>query len=424
MKKNIYRTLALILAFFVAGFISSFFSVTKFSNSNIIIISLDGLRADKLISYGFKKYASSRFLNNFSREAVQFTHCFSREPDTQASHRILFTGRTSEIHDKGGNAKALNQNPGLPAILKKNGYHTAAFVDRKKFPRKWRLRNGFDVYNDKGGNFKRILRRVNRFIENRAPKAPFFLFVHTGDMTSDEGAPVYRSPKPFRGRFSNGIPSALNEVFNMDESSKKWNSRDVSDVDRKYLDATYAESLMFVDRHLGKLFKALKKKDLYDKSIIVITSGYGEGLFDHESWTHDELYDHTIKIPLLIKLPKGAHGGRIRTSLMESIDIAPTLLELLDLSSLDGMEGISMVPAIEKNMPLKKYAFSMVSKNGLEVYAVRTKSHKYIHEMDTGKEMFFNLLKDPQEEVNIADTEVEIKNRLKKILTEWMKNRS
>lgn len=395
---NFFKTFLLASIFFITGLISNFFHESKFPGGNAILISLDSLRVDKLNPYGFGKYPSSQELDKFAKDAIQFSNCFTREADSQSFQFCLFKGidpKRSAPLDPGQSSG----NPTFVDVLKENGYAVHAFVDQG-YPRQGAgFPKGIDSYNDGAGNSRGIASEALDFINAYSTGKPFFLYMHSSELTPKGNASDYKSPKPFRGKFSKNIPSAKEG--------------------REYLEAVYSEKAMFLDRHLGKIFNALKEKGLYNRSLIIVTSSHGEGLLDHQSFLHDELYDHTIRIPLLVKLPNNAHAMRIRTSLSMAQDIGPTILDLLGLPIPQLAEGASLVSTIEKNKTVRERVFARSPGKGPGTQAVRTLAYKYIYDPKTGEEMLFNVLKDPREKKNLAGVEVGIKEDLKAKLREW-----
>ncbi len=421
MKKKIPVPFLFLLPFFLIYFTLFACKMESPHGPSIILISLDTLRADKLNTYGFTKYKTSPLLDEFAKEAVSFTNCFVQEPWTLTSHMSLFTGLYPKTHGVNQNTGLSKQHITLAEILKKNGYMTRAFVDGGYLNKKWGFDRGFDTYDDyRGKHFREIIPKVINYINGYDSSDPFFLFIHTYDIHSNGNAPIYKSPKKFRGIFSNDLKSKMKEVMNPKKFNKIWKNRNISETDRKYIHATYSEGIRYTDHKIGQLFEVFKKNNFYDNSIIIITSDHGEGLFDHKLWSHGELYDHTIRVPLFVRLPAKVYAGAKRTSLVELIDIAPTILALIGIEKPKEMEGQSFLNVINKDEGFKQHIFSQRVKNNSDKYAIRSQQYKYIQNRRTDKEFLFDLTEDPEEKVNIVAKDVTTRKRMKEYLDEWI----
>jgi len=195
----------------------------------------------------------------------------------------------------------------------------------------------------------------------------------------------------------------------------------------KYLNLTnYDRQVAFTDYHLGKLIEKLEGLGLLDKTVIVITSDHGNGLYQHRDiWTHgDFVYEEQIKIPLLIILPDLQQPLRIK-NIVESVDIMPTLLALLGINYRHRIDGRSMIPLVEKGKWGKgerAYALSKIEKSGAEKtplryqFCVRTPTEKLI-QTTRGENEFYDLRRDPFEKENIYSTARQQQNRLLSELT-------
>ena len=294
---------------------------------NIVFITVDTTRADRMGFLGSKRGLTPN-LDVLARQGVVFERAYSQAPLTPVSHATIFTGTYPQFHtvtDFGHPLPALL--PFVPDILQKSGYHTAAFIGSLILDPKASMAPGFDRgfdYFDAGfrpkhgpdeSRYETVERRAGDVVRHATTwidknrKTPFFLWIHL----YDPHAP-YDPPAPFDTRF-----------------------KDLYDGEVAYADAS-----------LGKLFAYLRQHGLYEHSLIVMMSDHGESLGAHGEAMHGIfLYDETIHVPLLFKLPGEVLAGRRVGSRVRLVDVAPTLLSMLSLPLPPTFQGESLVPMMK-----------------------------------------------------------------------------
>ena len=293
---------------------------------NIVIITLDTTRADRMGFLGSKRRLTPN-LDGMAQQGVVFTRAYSHVPLTTASHTAILTGTYPQFNHVNDFGVPLSANlPYLPDILHQHGYQTGAFVGSlvldpldgtaPGFDR------GFDVY-DAGfhlrrhgaDRYKTVERRASLVVDHalawlsQLPHGPFFLWVHLYDAHDP-----YDPPPPFKERF------ALQP---------------------------YDGEIAYADSCVGKLLEALRKHGLYDETLIAVMADHGESLGAHGENTHGVfLYDETLHVPLVIKLPLNRGAGR-RTELRAGlVDVAPTILNAAGLVPPAEMQGQSLLGSI------------------------------------------------------------------------------
>jgi len=296
---------------------------------NIIFITVDTTRADRMGFLG-NKLGLTPNLDAVARQGVVFEKAFSQAPLTPVSHATIFTGTYPQFHtvtDFGHPLPSLL--PSVPEILQKSGYRTAAFIGSLILDPKAQMAPGFDrgfdffdagFHPKQGPNesrYETVERRGGDVIAhtiawlNKKTQAPFFIWVHL----YDPHAP-YDPPPPYDKRF-----------------------KDPYDGEVAYSDAC-----------LGKLFQYLRQRGLYDRSLIVMMSDHGESLGAHGESMHGIfLYDETIHVPLLFKLPGSLLAGKRVTTRVRLLDVAPTLLSMLSLPLPPTFQGESLVPEMKSS---------------------------------------------------------------------------
>jgi arylsulfatase A-like enzyme/thioredoxin-like negative regulator of GroEL len=294
---------------------------------NIVFITVDTTRADRMGFLGNKQGLTPN-LDLVARQGIVFERTYSQAPLTPVSHATIFTGTYPQFHtvtDFGHPLPSLL--PYLPDILQKGGYHTAAFIGSLILDPHQSMAPGFDRgfgYFDAGfrpksnpdeDRYSTVERRGGDVVGHaitwltKNPRNPFFVWVHL----YDPHAP-YDPPAPYDKRFKD----------------------------------PYDGEIAYADASLGKLFTYLREKGLYDHTIIVMMSDHGESLGAHGESMHGIfLYDDTIRVPLMIKLPGELLAKRRVSTRVRLVDVAPTLLSMLSLPLPPTFQGESLVPLMK-----------------------------------------------------------------------------
>ncbi len=297
---------------------------------NIVFITVDTTRTDRMGFLGNKRGITPN-LDAMARQGVVFEKAFSQAPLTPVSHATIFTGTYPQFHtvtDFGHPLPALL--PFIPEILQKAGYHTAAFIGSLILDPTANMAPGFDRGFDffdagfrpkvgvKEDRYKTVERRagdvVARTIDwlGKNRQTPFFVWVHL----YDPHAP-YDPPPPYDQRFKD----------------------------------LYDGEIAYADSALGKLFQYLRQRGLYDRALVVMMSDHGESLGAHGESMHGIfLYDETIHVPLVFKLPNALLAGKRVTTRVRLVDVAPTLLSMLSLPLPPTFQGQSLVPEMKSGL--------------------------------------------------------------------------
>jgi arylsulfatase A-like enzyme/cytochrome c-type biogenesis protein CcmH/NrfG len=292
---------------------------------NLILITLDTTRADRMGFMGSKRGLTPN-LDAVAQQCVIFTRAYSQAPLTDVSHATMLTGTYPQYHQVLTFPIPLGKDlPWMPEILKFHGYQTAAFVGSLALDPSWGVpgfERGFDTYNagftwkdySPKTRYQTTQRRGSEVVEraltwlNQRPAGPFFLWVHVFDAHDP-----YDPPEPYKTR---------------------------------YAKALYDGGIAYEDDVMGKLFKELKARGLYDGAAIVVTADHGESLGAHGEDTHGVfLYDETIHVPLFIKLPQGdarAAAKRVDER-VELTDIMPTILGTARIEVPKEVQGVSLL---------------------------------------------------------------------------------
>ena len=321
---------------------------------NLVVIGLDTFRADHLGCYGSRQVQTPE-LDAFAREAVLFENCYANATWTLPSFATLLTGLMPYDHTLiGGEYRTLARDHlTLAQLLRARGYYTYGIVAVDWLTRAFALSRGFLKHEGHmdgpvTGRLRTYQRRVLDFV-TRPSRRPYLLFAHY----YDAHAP-YDPPAPWAGMYYEGDPhdpantslsvvyDPRNRVENSAEDHYHW-LKGVTDL--QYPVAQYGASVTFLDHHIGEVIAAMRKSGELDRSVVVVVADHGEHLTEHDIYfTHRYPYEEDLHVPLLIRLPRGEHGGRRVTDQVTLLDVLPTLLDLLDTKAPYPLEGRSLVP--------------------------------------------------------------------------------
>jgi len=181
------------------------------------------------------------------------------------------------------------------------------------------------------------------------------------------------------------------------------------------LQSLYRGEVMYLDEQLGLLFQALRRWDLYDDALIVFTADHGEEFYEHGNWGHGRtLYEEQLHVPLIVKYPGNARAGSVDVALARSLDIAPTILDVIGVPvpeatrSVPGMQGVSLRPGA--TAPRAEVVFAEQDRQGNVIRAIRTRRYKLIianagNPRGLPVEALFDLQADPAEQRNLVADE-------------------
>lgn len=409
---------------------------------NIILITLDVVRPDRLSLYGYEKPTSPR-LEALGRESAVFENAFTLSPSTPPSMAALMTsklpfwpadtkpwGGAPEIHHglmrffaPGEEVKGLPS--GLDTLaeqLQAAGYRTGAVVSNPYVKREFHFDQGFDDFEQFTDADWRPYPRGENVVEKgiawlgRRDERPSFLYLHF----MDAHAP-YAPPPPWNRFF----PAAYVEDGRSDVALSTAFMKTEDPEERKALfehnSTMFDNCLRYVDTQLGLLFDYLENEGLLDETLLVVHSDHGEEFLDHGNVGHKgTLYDEQLRITLLLHYPPLVRAGRI-SNLVRQIDVMPTLLDVLQLSPPYPLDGTSFLPLLEgqREKPLD-YVVGTIYKS----YYVRSRKWKWIDSPNFDSRRLFDLESDPDETENRCSDLPELCSRPDKVLADYVQGRA
>jgi len=332
----------------------------------------------------------------------------------------------------------------LAEILARHGYETAAFVSGHPVDATYGLDRGFQTYQGTSKKKTPGDTAGRAAIEWLRPprRSPFFLWIHL----YDPHVP-YAPPERLRRRFLPGPALTAWASGRGTSSFGEWT--DVFDRTRitslsgspgdvpffKNLNLYDAE-VAFADEVVDMVVSSLRETHQLEQSLLVLLSDHGEGLGEHDFWSHGlHLYEEQIMIPLIFRFPQAKYAGTVVNEQVSLLDVMPTILEYLGLKGPPRGRGESLMRAIseEQRKGGRKFTFSETRAypprkplspehwTAVRKFSVRTNSWKLIQTTE-GKETLYNLVDDPEELTDRSEEERKQARQLRKALRRWLKS--
>lgn len=354
---------------------------------NIILISIDTTRADRIGCYGFEGIDTPN-IDRLAERGVRFAQCKAQVPLTLPSHTTMLTGsyppftgvRTNDIHVPDDTVVS------LPEVLGPEGYDSAAFISSMVLFAETGIDQGFDYYDDETRppttwqDIKPNQRRAEttwesakKWLKERDNADPFFMFLHFYDPHSG-----YHPPPPFSSR---------------------------------YKETPYVGEIAYVDLVLGDLIPALKREGYYENTLIILVGDHGENLGEHGEKEHGVfVYESAMHVPMIFYCPGLIPQGEVVEDPVAIADVAPTIYDILGVEMPDVVQGESLVPQMfGKKRPHRAiYEESLYMHRSFgwgSIYAIERDGYKYI---ECPKPELYNLCEDPDETENIIEMKPEL----------------
>ncbi|NIM14454.1 MAG: sulfatase-like hydrolase/transferase [Candidatus Aminicenantes bacterium] len=299
--------------------LSTGFKKKHLKKLNVILITLDTLRVDFVSAYG-KGMANTPHMDRVAEEGVLFETCIAQTPLTLPSHTTILSGTYPlyhQVRDNGGFLVPESLEL-ISETLQNQGFETSAFIAAYVLHNQWGINQGFDTYADDFdlSKYERIsLGSVQKRAEEVLADAKQWLKAHKNDKfftwihLYDPHTP-YDPPSPFKEKFPK---------------------------------RPYRGEVEYMDHQLGLFFRFLKAEGLYDRSLIILVSDHGEALGQHGERTHGFfIYEPTVQVPLIIRAPFGFPVKKVK-NVVELVDLAPTILEALDIPLPSFYQGKSLL---------------------------------------------------------------------------------
>ncbi len=362
---------------------------------NVILITVDTLRADRLGAYGSQRVATPN-MDKLAAEGILFANAASTVPFTLPAHSSLMTGTYPPYHGVRENVGYVlgSSIPTLAEQMAASGRSTAGFVSAFVLDSRWGIGRGFDTYFDEfdlkeneSANLAAVQRdgaetiaEAIRWLDTD-PERPLFLWLHLFDPHDP-----YEPPEPFRSQYPN---------------------------------RPYEGEVAYADSLIGEFRRALEERNLLDTSLLILTGDHGEGLGQHREGFHGFfIYDSTVHVPLIVRLPGSELAGGVVDQAVSHVDRLPTILEVTGQPIPQQAQGRSLLPLLlgsseateseravysESMYPLLHYGWAPLR-------SIRQGQYKFI---DAPNPELYDLAADPLEQNNILLDERRTSRQLK-----------
>ena len=349
------------------------FSEARSKKPNVIIITIDALRADHLGCYGYPNKTSPS-IDKFARNAFKYTNAYSTAGSTWPSLTTLMTSTYPSQHGVIFNGYQLQKNlVSVPEIMQQNGYQTFAFLANMKRG----THKGYNyLYRSRGD---KALSNVALQVVNLYKDTNFFIWIHyLGPHAAYEAPDEYLARRGLKHKdLRYGRPIIHNSMM---KKQKKFSGEILQKIIKLY-DA----DIEYTDHLVGTLLDEITKLGLKENTIIIISADHGEELAQHFNYLYHSgsLYDSTLRIPLLWYIPSSSDKQKSTDDMISMIDIAPTLLSYLHIKVPASFKGVDVMASPENKSPENKWVFS--EEYG-KIYTLRDQRYRYI--INPGNEEF------------------------------------
>jgi choline-sulfatase len=407
---------------------------------NVILVSFDALQARHVHSLGYPKNITPT-IDSMADQGFNFKQAISASSWTVPASMTWFTGNYPSQHKVLNKFAVYNDtdqilsnlkelSPGtitLAEVLKQNGYVTGGFTGDAGVSGVFGYNQGFDAYIDDlkfGGQDYSIPFALDWLRENKGKK--FFMFLHGYDVHGQhvpEGGFDYRYVDFDYGGPFNG--SAEQQASLREEGLEKGYVN-ITKEDVLFWRAVYDEKISRVDYEFSKFLDGLEELGLMNNTVLVLTSDHGTEFYEHKRFDHGfSLYDELVHVPLIIVHPRKTGGKEIDLQ-VRSLDIMPTILDMLDIPLTSGpeeqLEGESLVPLM-KGEQLELDAFIETDYRQY-TYKRALRAHdgwKFIYTLESGEKELYNLINDSGEQSNLIEKEPRMAYELEQELLNHLK---
>lgn len=437
-----YRNEKARLSFITAGAEGSFsfwFNPVLFSRSvkkpNVILVSLDTLRADHLGSYGYTRQTSPA-IDSLARDSAVFLSAYATAAWTLPSHLSLMTSLFGFNHEVYHIDERMDSSiTTLAEVLRQNYFFCTAITGGIYISPQYGFAKGFDSFSEAAGDFsvansaERAFQAASEWMGQNQDKN-FFLFLHSYQIHSP-----YDCPPPYNSQFL-AKDAKLHKVQLLDYvGGRPGTFKPLPEQERGEIIGLYDGEIRYTDEQLIKpLLVRLKQLDLYNRTMIIVTADHGDEFFDHGGWEHGHtLYNELLKVPLIMKFPDSKFRAKRIESIVSLVDVMPTILEELGIDDKDlRMDGRSLHPLLNGKTQDDRVFFAdrksrITDSNTSQRVTINEGKMKLIlNKVFNPQELtyylypppptppieLYDLREDPAEKKNIADERAELVRRL------------
>lgn len=398
----------------------------KYRDHNVVLISFDALQAAHVSCLGYERNTTPQ-LDAFAAQSFLFQKNYSVASWTVPASMTWFTGVYPSEHGLTNKFKTYNatvQHPArlaelapnlqtLAQVLKQQGYATGGFSGNAGVSGDFGFAQGFDVYNHekkKFGSFERSIPKALQWVKQHR-REKFFLFLHGydahGQCTPAGGFDYRFVDRSYDGKFT----GSQQEQELLREEGLEQGHVTLRESDVKFWRAIYDEKIQRADARLGDFLQQFEKLGLLEKTLFVITADHGTEFHEHGRFDHGfTLYNEQIHVPLVIRLP-GQQGGKPINDRVSSIQVMPTILDLLDVpqgeSVAKQLRGESLAATMQGNhAPRDLFSETNYREYTFQRSIIAPDGWKLIYTLESDQRQLFQLNQDPLEANDLSTTEV------------------
>jgi len=379
---------------------------------NIIIVIVDTLPAGHVSSYGYPRSTTSN-MDRVAEDGIRFEHAVAPSPWTLPSIASILTGALPSRHLAGWHldpptmedrrlSRMRPEITTLAQMCRNRGYNTVGFFNNPFVHPGYGLDKGFDTYDYVGGDnlelrsAGQVTQDVIRWLELHGDD-PFFMTVHYFDPHL-----AYDPPLDFAAPYIHFYQGELTRPFDPELAAIRSGKMNLDLDDRKFIVGLYDAEVAFTDSQLGVLLDYLESRELYNRTLLILTADHGEEFWEHEGFEHGHtLHREVIEVPLIIKYPDLSFAGKTVHEYVSLTDIFPTIAEFMEWPLSFSIDGVSIYP---RGGRLKVIPHTVVSENlhyGTQRQAFYSEGLKLIVNRDTGRIRLYDLSRDPEERNNV-----------------------
>ena len=399
---------------------------TESKRPNVLLISLDTLRADHLSCYGYDRQTSP-FLDEIASRGVRFANAFINTLSTPPSHATILSSQYQESHRVDLRPVPTPMRESVPdrlimlqEILQKQAYITLAATGGGYMAGKFGFDRGFTKYDDKGDGIEsEISALLDLLRQHESQEKPIFAMLHTYEIHHP-----YDPPERYRSSFGD---------FGKAIDSKRFREvrKDSSVLSQDELDALiglYDGEIRYTDDALRSMFGELRAMGFLDNCLVVITSDHGEEFGEHGHLDHlGLLYDELLHIPLIL-VGDSVPRGKVDERLVSTVDVLPTILGYVRIEVQHSLEGRDLLTSVGEQSTTDEAVF--VQFRDIR-FGIRTPQWKLIRNLKpygpagspaetfTPTTELYDLSKDPHEQKNVAEESADVAKALEQRLREW-----
>lgn len=401
---------------------------TEPKRPNVVLVTLDTLRADSLGSYGYRR-DTSPFLDRLAAEGIRLTHAYSVSSWTVPAMASLFTGVLPATH---GVSHGLVTQDGivgqevlaedfqlLAETLQRAGYRTYGVAASAHLDRRFGFAQGFDRFENVGfSNAPKALRALAAMAgEIVEGEDPYFLWLHLFDPHDPykPRQPWIRDYFPQPGELRQSGFSSPRELRN-DLAGVGRAAGESFDRVVEFARAVYDSEINFTDRAVRRAFGIL---EVSPADLVLVTSDHGEEFLEHRDFGHaGTLFEEQVRVPMIVRLPNLAHAGKVIEAPVSLLDVLPSIVDWLGLDSPESVQGRSFLRWLEEGAAPERPIHLALSRPRSELSGVLVDNWKYIHDHGQADDhRLYNLARDPRESRNLIDEEPDRARQLAQALS-------